>query len=53
VQKLLSALPNSWSGMKAHDVTVLNDQLREAKLPAINLPAAVEPPSEPSDQDEP
>lgn len=53
LQRALSALQTQWDDLKAHDINNLNDQLRRANLPAINLAARVEPEQETAGDDEP
>jgi photosystem II stability/assembly factor-like uncharacterized protein len=37
VQRSLAAVLGHWDGVKAHDLKALNDLLRKAKLPAVDL----------------
>ncbi|MGA9570658.1 MAG: hypothetical protein WBS17_11260 [Candidatus Acidiferrales bacterium] len=53
LQRSLNALETQWDDVKARDINALNDQLRRANLPAINLAATVEPEQETSGDDEP
>jgi len=52
-QSSAAALAKSWSEVKSKDVAALNEQLRKANLPPINLAAAVAPESETAGEDEP
>ena len=53
LQRALAALQNQWDDIKARDISALNDQLRRANLPLINLAATLEPEQETSGDDEP
>jgi hypothetical protein len=53
LQRALTALETQWDDVKARDVNALNDQLRRANLPAINLAATLAPEQETSGDDEP
>jgi photosystem II stability/assembly factor-like uncharacterized protein len=53
LQRALSALQNQWDDIKARDISALNDQLRRANLPIINLAATLEPEQETAGDDEP
>jgi photosystem II stability/assembly factor-like uncharacterized protein len=53
LQRSLTALETQWDDVKAHDINTLNDQLRRASLPTINLAATVAPEQETSGDDEP
>jgi len=53
LQRALSALQNQWDDIKARDISALDDQLRRANLPIINLAATLEPEQETAGDDEP
>jgi photosystem II stability/assembly factor-like uncharacterized protein len=53
LQRALTALETQWDDVKAHDINTLNDQLRRANLPAINLAATLAPEQETGGDDEP
>jgi len=53
LQRALSALQNQWDDIKARDISALDDQLRRANLPIINLAATLEPEPETTGEDEP
>ena len=53
LQRSLTALQTQWDDLKARDVNALNDQLRRANLPTINLAAALAPEQETEGDDEP
>jgi photosystem II stability/assembly factor-like uncharacterized protein len=53
LQRALTALETQWDDVKAHDINALNDQLRRANLPAINLAATLAPEQETGGDDEP
>jgi photosystem II stability/assembly factor-like uncharacterized protein len=53
LQRALSALQNQWDDIKARDISALDDQLRRANLPIINLAATLEPEPETAGEDEP
>jgi photosystem II stability/assembly factor-like uncharacterized protein/uncharacterized protein YukE len=53
LQRSLTALQTQWDDLKAHDINTLNDQLRRANLPTINLAAALAPEQETEGDDEP
>ena len=53
LQRSLTALQNQWDDVKAHDIPALDDQLRRANLPIINLAATLEPEQETAGDDEP
>jgi len=53
LERTLTTLQNKWDDVKAHDVPALNDQLRRANLPIINLTMTVEPEQETAGDDEP
>jgi photosystem II stability/assembly factor-like uncharacterized protein len=53
LQRSLTALQTQWDDIKAHDINTLNDQLRRANLPTINLAAALAPEQETEGDDEP
>jgi photosystem II stability/assembly factor-like uncharacterized protein len=53
LQRALTALQNQWDDIKARDINALNDQLRRADLPIINLAATLEPEQETAGDDEP
>jgi photosystem II stability/assembly factor-like uncharacterized protein len=53
LQRALSALQNQWDDIKARDISALDDQLRHANLPIINLAATLEPEQETAGDDEP
>src|SRR5580658_10394026 len=53
LQRSLTTLQTQWDDLKAHDINTLNDQLRRANLPTINLAAALAPEQETEGDDEP
>jgi hypothetical protein len=53
LQRSLTALMDKWDDIKAHDIAALDEQLRRANLPVINLAATVEPDQETAGDDEP
>ena len=53
LQRSLATLQNQWDDVKARDVPALDDQLRRANLPIINLAATLEPEQETAGDDEP
>jgi photosystem II stability/assembly factor-like uncharacterized protein len=53
LQRSLTALETQWDDLKARDINALNDQLRHANLPAINLAATLAPEQETTGDDEP
>jgi len=53
LQRALTTLQNQWDDVKAHDISALDDQLRRANLPIINLAATLEPAQETAGDDEP
>jgi len=53
LQRALTTLENQWDDVKARDVPALDDQLRRANLPIINLSTSLEPEQESSGDDEP
>jgi hypothetical protein len=53
LQKALTALENQWDDVKARDINALNDQLRRANLPTINLATTLAPEQETAGDDEP
>jgi hypothetical protein len=53
LQRSLTALQTQWDDLKARDINALNDQLRRANLPAINLAATLAPEPETTGDDEP
>jgi photosystem II stability/assembly factor-like uncharacterized protein len=53
LERALPTLQNKWDDVKAHDVPTLNDQLRRANLPVINLAVTVAPEQETAGDDEP
>jgi photosystem II stability/assembly factor-like uncharacterized protein len=53
LQRAFSALQNQWEDIKARDISALDDQLRRANLPIINLAATLEPEQETAGDDEP
>jgi photosystem II stability/assembly factor-like uncharacterized protein len=53
LQRSLTALETQWDDLKARDVNALNDQLRRANLPTINLAATLAPEQETEGDDEP
>jgi photosystem II stability/assembly factor-like uncharacterized protein len=53
LQRALTTLENQWDDIKARDVSALDDQLRRANLPIINLAATLEPEQEFEGDDEP
>ena len=53
LQRSLTTLQTQWDDLKAHDIHTLNDQLRRANLPTINLAAALAPEQETEGDDEP
>jgi photosystem II stability/assembly factor-like uncharacterized protein len=53
LQRSLTALQTQWDDLKARDVNTLNDQLRRANLPTINLAATLAPEQETEGDDEP
>jgi hypothetical protein len=53
LQRALSALQIQWDDIKARDISALDDQLRRANLPIINLAATLEPEQETAGDDEP
>ena len=53
LQRALTTLQNQWDDVKAHDISALDDQLRRANLPIINLAATLEPEQETAGDDEP
>jgi photosystem II stability/assembly factor-like uncharacterized protein/uncharacterized protein YukE len=53
LERSLTALQTQWDDLKAHDINTLNDQLRRANLPTINLAAALAPEQETEGDDEP
>ncbi len=53
LQRALTALQNQWDDIKARDVSALDDQLRRANLPIINLAATLAPEQEFEGDDEP
>jgi hypothetical protein len=53
LQRALTMLENQWDDVKARDVPALDDQLRRANLPIINLAATLEPEQESAGDDEP
>ena len=53
LQRSLNALETQWDDLKARDVNALNDLLRRANLPTINLAATVAPEQETAGDDEP
>jgi photosystem II stability/assembly factor-like uncharacterized protein len=53
LQRALTTLENQWDDVKARDVPALDDQLRRANLPIINLAATLEPEQESAGDDEP
>jgi photosystem II stability/assembly factor-like uncharacterized protein len=53
LQRSLTALETQWDDLKARDISALNDQLRRANLPAINLANTVAPEQETTGDDEP
>jgi photosystem II stability/assembly factor-like uncharacterized protein len=53
LQRALTALENQWDDAKARDIPALDDQLRRANLPIINLSATLEPEQETAGDDEP
>jgi photosystem II stability/assembly factor-like uncharacterized protein len=53
LQRALTTLENQWDDIKARDVPALDDQLRRANLPIINLAATLEPEPESAGDDEP
>jgi photosystem II stability/assembly factor-like uncharacterized protein len=53
LQRSLTTLQNQWDDVKAHDIPALDDQLRRANLPIINLAATLEPEQETAGDDEP
>ena len=53
LQRSVTALQTQWDDLKARDVNTLNDQLRRANLPTINLAATLDPEQETEGDDEP
>jgi hypothetical protein len=53
VQSSAADLAKNWEEVKSKDVAALNEQLRNAKLPAINLAAVIAPADEAEGDDEP
>jgi photosystem II stability/assembly factor-like uncharacterized protein len=53
LQRALTGLENQWDDVKARDIPALDDQLRRANLPIINLTATLEPEQETAGDDEP
>ena len=53
VQSSAGDLAKSWEEVKSKDIAALNEQLRNAKLPAINLAAVIAPADEAEGDDEP
>jgi photosystem II stability/assembly factor-like uncharacterized protein len=53
LQRSLTTLETQWDDLKARDINALNDQLRRANLPTINLAATLAPEQETSSDDEP
>ena len=53
LQRSVTALQTQWDDLKARDVNTLNDQLRRANLPTINLAATLDPEQETEGADEP
>ena len=53
VDKSFRDLSKDWDELETKDIAALNEQLRHANLPLINLNAAAEPAAEPSAEDEP
>jgi photosystem II stability/assembly factor-like uncharacterized protein len=53
LQRALTTVQNQWDDVKAHDISALDDQLRRANLPIINLAATLEPEQESTGDDEP
>jgi uncharacterized protein YukE len=53
LQRAFATLQNQWDGIKARDISALDDQLRRANLPLINLAATLEPEQETAGDDEP
>jgi hypothetical protein len=52
-QRSLTEVTRQWEEVKARDIPLLNERLRSANLPAIDLTAAAPPSEEPLDSDEP
>jgi photosystem II stability/assembly factor-like uncharacterized protein len=53
LQRSLTEVETQWDDTKARDINALNDQLRRANLPAINLAATLAPEQESTGDDEP
>ena len=53
VQRSLADVTHQWEEVKARDIPSLNDRLRGASLPAIDLTSTPPPSEEPLDSDEP
>jgi photosystem II stability/assembly factor-like uncharacterized protein len=53
LERALTTLQNKWDDVKAHDVPALNDQLRRANLPVLNLTTSLAPDPETAGDDEP
>ncbi|HEY4950671.1 MAG TPA: hypothetical protein VIH88_10090 [Candidatus Acidoferrales bacterium] len=53
LERALTTLQNKWDDVKAHDVPALNDQLRRANLPVLNLATSLAPEQETAGDDEP
>ena len=53
LERALTTLQNKWDDVKAHDVPTLNDQLRRANLPILNLTMSLAPEQETAGDDEP
>jgi photosystem II stability/assembly factor-like uncharacterized protein len=53
LQRALTTLENQWDDVKARDIPALDDQLRRANLPIVNLAATLEPEQETAGDDEP
>jgi alkanesulfonate monooxygenase SsuD/methylene tetrahydromethanopterin reductase-like flavin-dependent oxidoreductase (luciferase family) len=53
VQSSATDLAKNWDDLKSKDIAALNEQLRDAKLPAINLAAVIAPAAEAEGEDEP
>jgi photosystem II stability/assembly factor-like uncharacterized protein len=53
LERSLTTLQNQWDDVKARDVPALDDQLRRANLPILNLTMTLEPEQETAGDDEP
>ena len=53
VQSSAADLAKNWEEAKSKDIAALNEQLRDAKLPAINVAAVISPGDEAEGEDQP